>query len=400
MARTAGRAGWVLVGGLGALVVLQPGGCGSPGPGGMPPEVQDAMTATLEDAWPEVLAPTLERARAAADVLVEATGDWAADPGAADARSQAQEAWIELMDVWQELEVMQIGPAASSLMAVGGEDLRDEVYSWPTVSRCRVDQQTVAGGWGDPAFFEVNLVNAYGLDALETLLFSPEGVNDCPNQVDINASGSWAALGVDGVQARRADYASALSLHVQEVLELLAERWEPSGGDFAGKLANAGVSGPYETQERGINAIFDGLFYLETRTKDRKLGGPLGRWNCGAQSCLSEVESRLSGTSHLWIASNLRGFQALFTGGAGTGMEDLMRALGHEAVADQVLAELAEALAAAEALEIPIDEAVERGEPAAVTLYDELKDVTDLLKGDLATLLALQIPAEAAGDND
>ena len=40
-------------------------------------------------------------------------------------------------------------------------------------------------------------------------------------------------------------------------------------------------------------------------------------------------------------------------------------------------------------------------DPEAVgTLYAAIKAITDDLKGDLATVLALEIPSEAAGDND
>ena len=37
---------------------------------------------------------------------------------------------------------------------------------------------------------------------------------------------------------------------------------------------------------------------------------------------------------------------------------------------------------------------------AVLALHAEVKDVTDLLKGELTTVLALQIPVEASGDND
>ena len=40
----------------------------------------------------------------------------------------------------------------------------------------------------------------------------------------------------------------------------------------------------------------------------------------------------------------------------------------------------------------------ERGKIEA--LYEAVKAVTDLLKGDLAVVLSLVIPSEAAGDND
>lgn len=399
MARTAGRRGWAVVGLLGLAALLQPGGCAADPepPGPVASHLQDALAGV----WPAVLEPALDRARDRADALVQATVAWAEaeredDDGTDAAREAAQRAWFDLMTVWQELEVMQIGPAGSTAASVaGGADLRDAIYSWPSVNRCRVDQETVAAEWDAPDFFTTHLVNTYGLDALENLLFAEPGVNACPGQVDINSSGAWDALGLDGVQQNRADYAVALARGVLDTLDDLVGRWE---GGFADALATP--SAPYGSAQEALNAVFDALFYLETRTKDRKLGGPLGRWDCGLANCLGEVETRLAGGSNVWVASNLEGFRALFTGGDGPGMDDVLRAAGQGALADTVLERLGAALAAAEALELPIDEAIAAEDPAVGALHDALKGVTDLLKGDVATILGMQIPSEAAGDND
>jgi predicted lipoprotein len=402
MARTAGDVrGWALVGFLGLIAVTQPWGCNKDDDTG-PGPTEEALSELLADTWPFVLEPALSAAHADAVALVGATEAWAAaeraGTGEAEARAAAQEAWRAAMASWQEVEVMQIGPAGSSLTAVGGQDLRDEAYSWPTTNPCRVDQETVAAEWGTAGWFEAELVNVYGLDALETLLFSEPNVNACPAQVDINTSGSWAALGEDGVQQNRADYAVAVATHYAETVATIAAAWDPEQGDFAGTFAAA--SSPYEGQTQALNAVFDALYYLETRTTDRKLGGPLGLRDCGQDDCLPFVETRTAGGSNVWIAQNLVGFRSLFTAGEGTGMEDLLRSLGHDAVADDMLGRLDRADAAAAALTIPVDEAATTDPTAALALHAALIEVTDLLETDVATILAMQIPAEADGDND
>lgn len=398
MAKAAGRRGWFVVAVLGLAAGLQPGGCQKPTTD--PDDLARTADEVLAAVWPHVLSPALERAVFRAEALVELAEAWSeAEQGGDDpepARLAAQEGWSALMEVWQELEVMQIGPAGSTAsQTVGGEDLRDAIYSWPTVNRCRVDQETVEAEWDAPDFFDRHLVNTMGLDALEQLLFAPPGENACPGQVDINAQGTWAALGTDGVQQNRADFAVALARGVLDTLETIGTRW--SSG-FAEALASSGP--PYANQQQALNAIYDGLFYLETRTKDRKLGGPLGRWDCGLSSCLGEVETTVAGGSHLWIAANLRGFEALFVGGDGTGLDDLLHDLGRGALADELLKRLDAAHVAAGALEQPVDEGILDGDPAVGALHDAIKGVTDLLKGDVALYLGLQIPSEAAGDND
>ena len=81
------------------------------------------------------------------------------------------------MAAWQVVEVLRMGPAASSLTAVGGEDRRESIYSWPEVDRCPLDQITVAGGWAATGFFDTGDEEAYGLAAIEVLLFSAAADN-------------------------------------------------------------------------------------------------------------------------------------------------------------------------------------------------------------------------------
>lgn len=390
---------WGAVAGLLVLAIAQPMACNGSDDGTDDPS--DVLDAVLADTGPAVVRPTLDRVASEAAILVERCDAWAtalrSGGDGETERTAAQEAWFATMDAWQEVEVQQIGPAASSLKP-GGADLRDEVYSWPTVNRCRVDQETVYGTWTGAGFFDANLVNVYGLAALETLLFSPPGENGCPSDVDINTDGTWTALGPLGVQQARADYAAVVSGGVRDGVAALVTAWDPGGGDF-GSLLAAGAA-PFESEQDALQAVFDALFYLETSTKDRKLGRPLGLQDCTGDACASEAESLIAGGSNRWIAANLRSFRTLFTAGDASGIEDLVRSVGEDALADALLAALDEADAAAARLDVPIHLANAEDPQDAVALYEAVKVVTDLVKGDLATVLVVTIPPEASGDND
>lgn len=391
---------WAALAVLTGLALAQPVACQRPSGGGS--ELDPELAADLlSDVWTQVVEPTLADVRADADALEQSTAAWAAAEASGDGTAEqlaAQQAWTELMDSWQRAEVLQIGPAASSLTAIGGLDLRDEIYSWPTTNRCRVDQETVARGFDAGDFFEVQLVNVTGLDALETLLFSPDDENGCPPQVAINANGEFAALGVDGVRQNRADYAASLAAHVVGQVDAIESAWT---GGFADDLASAGEDGSsFATQDEALNAVLDALFYLEIASKDRKLAEPLGLIDCGSTDCLHSVETPLAGESNVWIRSNLDGFRLLFTGGEGTGFDDALADVGHGELADRLLAALDEADAAADALTVPIDQAATGDPTQALALHAALAEVAVELKGDVATVLFLQIPEEAAGDND
>ena len=80
------------------------------------------------------------------------------------------------MAVWQQLELLQVGPAGLMGTVAGGDSLRDAIYSWPTVNTCRVDQESARRGFLN---LGAALVNVRGLDALEHLLFTTSADHTC-----------------------------------------------------------------------------------------------------------------------------------------------------------------------------------------------------------------------------
>ena len=100
------------------------------------------------------------------------------------------------------------------------------------------------------------------------------------------------------------------------------------------------------------------------------------------------------------VAANLRGFRALFTGGDGAGLDDLLAELGHEALAEEILQRTDEAVLLADAVAVPVHDGVVSEPDRIDALHDAVKALADLLKGDLVTVLSLTVPDEAAGDND
>jgi uncharacterized protein len=400
MAKAAGSSGWLLLLGLCVAATLKLSCQGEGGPGD--PAVADALSSLLADVGPQVVQPAIALNQAAALGLEEAVDDWLdaelSGGGGDEARSAAQDAWWDAMESWQELEVLQMGPLGSSLTAVGGEDLRDEVYSWPTVNRCRVDQETAYEDWDAADFFTANLVNVYGLAALEVLLYSDPGVNDCSSQVDINSDGSWGALGEAGVQQNRAAYALALVAHHRAVLDTIAVAWDEDGLDWGEQLMTGGEPGSaYASPEQALQAVSDALYYMEIGVQDRKLGYALGVGACEQTSCIEDIESPLAGGSHAWVAVNLRAFRTLYMGGEGAGVDDLLASLGEDALAAELAGALDAADAAASALDLPFDAADAEDVQA---LYDAVKVVADLWSEQVIMVLSLQIPDEAAGDAD
>jgi predicted lipoprotein len=302
--------------------------------------------------------------------------DLAAALAVATEPAAAQEAFVESMLQWQELEVLQLGPAAAVGSPAGGEGLRDRIYSWPTIDPCAVDTFIASGAPSEPTFFADALVDDYGLDALEQLLFSgPEPV-----------CGDWGALSVAEVDARRLAHARLLAADVTAAADALVTAWE---GDYPNTLASS-------DPDEAMDAVFQAMFYIELQTKDRKLGIPLGLGDC-SDACEAQAELRKSGVGAEAIRRNLKAFESLYA----AGMDDIIRdQVGSEDLADYIDESIADAQQEARNLDGDVGALVSRDAEAVEDVYAAVKTLTDVLKLDLVTVLELEIPQEAASDLD
>jgi predicted lipoprotein len=231
------------------------------------------------------------------------------------------------------------------------------------------------------------------------LLFPADDENHCPPQVDINANGTWAALSASELHARRLDYAAALAQRLADDAADLHTAWDPAGGDFAGALARAGDNAPYTSPQEGVQAVFDGLFFTMFRVVRLKLDAPMGLGTC-ATDCAGLAESTLAGGSTAWLTLNLAAVRAMLEGGDGVGLLDLATTAGHDDVVAAVEAALADAEAAAAAVTADVPVAITDDAADLEALRAALEHLKEAIEDDLRAALTLQIPSEAAGDND
>jgi uncharacterized protein len=370
-----------------ALVLLA-GACSSGGgradAGGAPGFDRLALLANLAE---NVIVPTLasfatEAVALEAAVTTSCVSDLAA----------AQDAWRAAATVWQRAELMRIGPAAA-----GDGALRDRIYSWPVVAGCPVDHEIMA--WRqDPSAYDLStkLANRRGLPALEYVLFNPSLASSCPPQ---SAPAGWSALTDDEKRAARCGYAAVAAADLRTQAQALHAAWT---GGYAATLATAGS--PFRNAHAAVNALSDALFVLDTEVKDHKLGRPAGITvgSCATLGapCPQDVEAPWSAHSKENIAANLRGFQAIFTGGEGVGFDDFLVAAGAPELAARMGADVTAAIAAVEAIPGTLATAVTASPGEVRVAYDAVKQVTDSLKSQFLTVLALDLPNELGDDTD
>ena len=340
----------------------------------------------------------------AALALVNTTEALAADPGASP--DAAQVAWLNAAASWQRAEPLRFGPAARS-GEPGGQNVRDEIYSFPLANYCRVDQQIVDRSYANESF-PTSLSSARGLAAIEYLLFHTGSTNACSSAIALNVNGDWAALSNAELAQRRFDYAARAGRDVLDRANALIVAWEPDAGNFYTQFVDAGRSGgPFDNEQRAFNAVSDALLYVEKEVKDWKLGWPLGLVpEClnTPSPCPTEVESRYARVSTDHVRQNLLGFQRAFegcgSGGSGLGFDDWLNAVGAEDLANRMLAALDAAQISAETLNPPLESALYQNPEPVRALHQAVKGLTDLLKTEFITVLDFELPMALEGDND
>jgi hypothetical protein len=126
---------------------------------------------------------------------------------------------------------------------------------------------------------------------------------------------------------------------------------------------------------------------------------------CPTATCPEALELPLSAVSREAVLENVRGFALLYHGGPpddpmAIGLHDLLIDVGQEAFATDMASAIDAAIAALEAITVPLGMAIE-SEPAAVmAVYDALGELQRLFKVDVVTVLDLEPSTPRVGDND
>jgi len=314
------------------------------------------------------------------------------------AQAAAQTQWRATMDVWQQAELMLLGPLLDDDGA-----LRNKIYSWPTVNSCGVDYDVVyfLEGTVNGAPYDITLrtPSRKGLAALDYLLFSPSLEHSC----DAGAAPPvWDSLTPTQQKIARCSFASEVAKDINNNANTLLDVWSAADG-YANKLKQAGsTDSEFETEHDAVNRISDALFYLDSSTKDGKLAEPLGLVanECGTQACPEAVESKYSAHSFANILNNLIGFEKLLTGNEGLGFVEYLIDVGDEETANTMTADVTNAIADISAYEQSLAEALTTNPEQVEQTHAEVKKVTDKLKIDFINSLALELPKTSAGDND
>ena len=324
-----------------------------------------------------------------------------------DAKVLAKESWRNAMNSWQQADMMQLSP-----LLIGDGALRNNIYSWPTQNTCGVDLDVTyfkAGSVnGQPYNIATRTASRKSMVALEYLLFNDNLAHSCTGSTKPD---SWDNQTEQYRKVARCEFASEVASDIVNNADELLTAWLGSDGNggYAAKLKSAGTVGSdFATQHEAVNKLSDAIFYLDKYTKDGKLAKPLGLFanECGAQACPEAVESKYANHSITNITNNLQALKMFMQGSL---TADEVDALGFSHylidVGDEVTANIIN-----EHVELALEDTKNYQESLATTLatdsdkalatHGEVKNITDKLKSDFITSLALELPKTSAGDND
>lgn len=328
---------------------------------------------------------------------------------AKNARSSAEQAWESAMLVWQEIEMMQIGPLKDNSGA-----LRDAVYSWPATSECGLDKEIVKAN--EESGYDITTRTALrkGLNGIEYALFREnlDASAGCTgDEID-----TWKNDLDDQQRAEyRAEYVATAAKAVADRGAELNQKWTGDNG-FATELTNPGSEeSRFDSAQDAVNAVSDALFYFEKQTKDIKIAEPLcgEKTNCpdSGQPDVEKVENPYSNRSKAHINQNFIAFQTLFLGNregeaSQPGFDDFLDAINSEedgkTVSSMMETDIQQAIDDLSRVNGTLVEALgtTSGEDSVRDVWQSAQDVTDRLKNDFLAVLGLSIPDAAAGDGD
>ncbi len=397
---------------LAAVSMLSLAACGGSGGSAVSPACdQFDCQAMVNNLAENIMLPTVQSFAVEAAALEGAIGGYCAALETGDetaTRDAARAAWSDAMAVWQQVEVMQVGPLIDNTGT-----LKDEIYFWstqnpPATRSCLYDQEVVVAETTVGYDIGTRSVTRRGMAALEYLLFEDNLNHSCSGAVSSLAD--WNTRPDAEKKAARCGFAELAVARVSDKADELETKWTELNG-YLHQVKNPGTGGRFSSVQQAVNEMSDALFYLEKKTNDIKLAEPPGikANNCGDAGtvCPQAVESWFAAETKSHISNNLHAFQKLFLGEApgdtdAPGFSDFIAAQGEQSVADTMEADIEASLTAVDAIPGTVQAAV--ADPVDVdtvtSAYNVAKNLTRQLKNQFVAILGLTVPDTAAGDND
>ncbi|GHA63316.1 imelysin family protein [Pontibacter akesuensis] len=344
-------------------------GCGSDSEGEGPKTAYD-RTAMVNNYAENLIIPAYTTFNSKTDALATAINAFTATPSAATLAA-ARTAYLDANKSWQDVSAFEFGPASDEL-------LRTNLNIYPTAAN-EIEGNIAAGTYNLQA---TENLDAKGFPALDYLLY---GAGTEAEVVAKYTTGNSAA--------NRKKYLQDVTNLIKQRATTVHNAWTTGG--FAAKFKQAEGTAVGSAVGNLVNELNSDI----DLTKRAKLGFPSGRFNSGTP-LPEKVEAYYSGNSLELLKQTIRAEKAVFMGQSangtnGPGLDDYLDHVGamygQGLLSEAIEAQFDAALAAANAVQGPLSEAVVSQPQAVTKVYDEMQKLIVLTKTDMPAALGVTI---------
>jgi uncharacterized protein len=343
--------------------------CGSDKNGNGPSTEYDRQL-MLDNYADNLIKPGYTAFRNKTEAMESAVNAFVAAPSAATlstVRAAYQNAYL----AWQDVSVFEFGPADVQM-------LRTNLNIYPTASQ-KIENNIAAGTYNLQA---AGNIDAKGFPAIDYLLYS--AASDAA-VVDQYVSAANAA--------NRKKYLQDITVLIRQHVVAVHTSWTSENYAATFKTLKGTAAGS------AVGYLVNQLNLDIDLTKRAKVGIPSGRFTAGTP-LPEKVEAYYSRTSLELIKRAIQAEKAVFVGRAadgtdGPGLDDYLDHVkaphGGGKLSDAIKAQFDAALAAANAINGTLVDAVSERSPAVLKLYDELQKLIVLTKTDMPSALGVSI---------
>ncbi len=292
--------------------------------------------------------------------LQAATSAFTAAPTAATLAA-ARQAYRDARQPWEATEAFAFGPVST-------QGLDGIIDTWPL----------------DVTGLNALLAGTEPLTA--SALRQKDGVLQGFHPIEYLFFGTAANKALADFTPREYQYLAATAANLKTATAQLLAAWQPTGGNFAARLATAGPGNTlYASQRAAVQEVLDGVIGAATELPDSKIENPLA-----AQSTDLE-EAKYSQNSKAEFLGNLGGIENVYLGRygqatAGQGLQAIVQAK-NPALDTRFRQELAAAQAAVVAIPGRFDEAITQNPAAVRAAQAKIRVVQATLTGDVQAVV-------------
>ena len=340
------------------------------------PKTEYDRSAMLANYADNLILPGYQLFKTEVDQMNTAMSAFTANPTVATLATARKE-YLDAYKAWQDVSVYEFGPADA-------QTLRSNLNIYPTTTS-KIESNITSGNYNLQL---TENFSAKGFPAIDYLLYNKSS--------DAEVVAFYTS---DANAAKRKKYLQDITALVKQVVDATHSAW--TTGNYAQTFktsAGTAVGSAVSNIVNGLNSDID-------ITKRYKVGVPSGRFSVGTPEP-QKAEALYSQSSLELLKRNVQAEKAIFQGmtAAGTngpGLDDYLDHVGAKynngTLSAAIVAQFDAALAAINALQNPISQAVNSNPQGVSKVYEELQKLIVLTKTDMPAALGVSI---SYTDND